>query len=206
MHVLRAEKGFIIVGQETDGSTTPIDLDMDWIISKKKYDFIGKRALSRSDTIKKDRKQLVGILTKDPNEILEEGAQLVEKESTLPMTMVGHITSSYYSPNLGRSFALALVKGGINKKGCKLLAPMPNKTIEVEITSPVFIDPSNERLSAYKVSKRVRAARLALTPLLPYLSLPTLPRAPLCVSKVTCGAMYKAPMYTLATISLHSCA
>jgi len=148
MHVLRAEKGFIIVGQETDGSTTPIDLGMNWIVSKKKYDFIGKRALSRSDTVKEDRKQLIGILTKDPNEILEEGAQLVEKESTLPMTMVGHITSSYYSPNLGRSFALALVKGGINKKGCKLLAPMPNKTIEVEITSSVFIDPSNERLSA----------------------------------------------------------
>jgi len=148
MHVLRAEKGFIIVGQETDGSTTPIDLDMDWIVSKKKYDFIGKRALSRSDTIKKDRKQLVGIFTKDPNEILEEGTQLVEKESTLPMIMVGHVTSSYYSPNLGRSIALALVKGGINKKGYKLLAPMPNKTIEVEITSPVFIDPSSERLRA----------------------------------------------------------
>ena len=146
MHVLRAEKGFIIVGQETDGSTTPLDLDMDWIVSKKKYDFIGKRALSRSDTAKEDRKQLVGIFTTDPNEVLEEGAQLVEKESKLPMIMVGHVTSSYYSPNLGRSFALALVKGGINKKGYKLLAPMPNKTIEVEITSPVFIDPSNERL------------------------------------------------------------
>ena len=147
MHVLRAEKGFIIVGQETDGSTTPVDLGMNWIMSKKKYDFIGKRALYRSDTIKEDRKQLVGLLTKDPNEILEEGAQLVEEESTVPMIMVGHVTSSYYSPNLGRSFALALVKGGINKKGYKLLAPMPNKTIEVEITSPVFIDPSNERLS-----------------------------------------------------------
>ena len=147
MHVLRAEKGYIIVGQETDGSTTPVDLGMNWILSKKKYDFIGKRALSRSDTVKKDRKQLIGILTKDPNVILEEGAQLVEKESTLPMTMVGHVTSSYYSPNLGRSFALALVKEGINKKGYKLMAPMPNKTIEVEITNPVFIDPSNERLN-----------------------------------------------------------
>ena len=78
MHVLRAEKGFIIVGQETDGSVTPVDLDMDWIISKKKYDFIGKRALNRSDTIKKDRKQLVGLKTKDPKKVLEEGAQLVE--------------------------------------------------------------------------------------------------------------------------------
>ena len=147
MHILRAEKGFIIVGQETDGSITPIDLDMNWIISKKKDDFIGKRALYRSDTIKENRKQLVGILTKDPNEILEEGVQLVEAETKLPMIMVGHVTSSYYSPNLGRSFALALIKGGINKKGYKLLAPMPNKTIEVEIVNPVFIDPSNTRLS-----------------------------------------------------------
>ena len=62
--------------------------------------------------------------------------------------MVGHVTSSYYSPNLGRSFALALVKSGLKKKGSKLLVPMPDKTIEVEITDPVFIDPSNERLSA----------------------------------------------------------
>ena len=66
---------------------------------------------------------------------------------------MGTCTSSYYSPNLRRSFALALVKGGINKKGYKLLAPMPNKTIEVEITNPVFIDPSNERLSALMLTR-----------------------------------------------------
>ncbi len=147
MHVLRAEKGFIIVGQETDGSVTPIDLNMSWIVSKKKYDFIGKRALSRTDTIREDRKQLVGILTKDPNLILEEGAQLVETVSKPPMEMIGHITSSYYSPNLGRSIALALVKEGLKKKGKIIYAPMPNKTVEVEISSPVFIDPSNERLN-----------------------------------------------------------
>ena len=147
MHVLRAEKGFIIVGQETDGSTTPGDLNMNWIVSKKKYDFIGKRALYRSDTIKDNRKQLVGLLTENLEDLLEEGAQLVEKETSLPMNMVGHVTSSYYSPNLGRSFALALVKGGINKKGHKLFAPQLNQTIKVEITDPVFIDPSNERIS-----------------------------------------------------------
>ncbi len=147
MHVLRAEKGFIIVGQETDGSVTPVDLDMDWIVSKKKFDFVGKRALNRSDTIKKDRKQLVGLKTKDPKIILEEGAQLVEKITTLPMKMVGHVTSSYYSPNLNSSFALALIKGGLEKKGEKLFAPMQNETIEVEITDPVFIDPQNTRIN-----------------------------------------------------------
>jgi len=148
MHVLRAEKGYIIVGQETDGSVTPIDLDMNWIVSKKKYDFIGKRALNRSDTVKENRKQLVGILTVDPSIVLEEGSQLVEVETSLPMPMVGHITSSYYSPNLGRSIALGLVKSGSKKKGTKLIVPTVNKSIEVEITSPVFIDPENERLFA----------------------------------------------------------
>ncbi len=148
MHVLRAEKGYIIVGQETDGSVTPIDLDMDWIVSKKKYDFIGKRALNRSDTIKEDRKQLVGILTVDPSIVLEEGSHLVEVETTLPMPMVGHITSSYYSPNLGRSIALGLIKSGTKKKGEKLVVPAVNKSIEVEITNPVFVDPENERLFA----------------------------------------------------------
>jgi len=148
MHVLRAEKGFIIVGQETDGSVTPVDLNMNWIVNKKKYDFVGKRALYRSDTIKEDRKQLVGILTEDPSVVLEEGAQLVEIETSLPMPMVGHITSSYYSPNLGRSIALALVKSGTKKIGSKLIVPMLNKSVEVEITNPVFIDPQNERLFA----------------------------------------------------------
>jgi len=148
MHVLRAEKGFIIVGQETDGSVTPVDLNMNWIVSKKKYDFIGKRALYRSDTKKEDRKQLVGILTSDPSIVLEEGSQLVETKTSLPMHMVGHITSSYYSPNLGRSIALALVKSGTKKKGAKLIVPMLEKSVEVEITNPVFIDPKNERLLA----------------------------------------------------------
>merc|ERR1712023_367455 len=95
MHLLRAEKGFIIVGQDTDGTMTPSDLQMDWIVSKKKYDFIGKRSLYRSDTIKEDRKQLVGLLTENPEEILEEGAQIVADIKKSPIEMLGHVTSSY---------------------------------------------------------------------------------------------------------------
>ena len=148
MHVLRAEKGFIIVGQETDGSVTPIDLDMDWIVSKKKYDFIGKRSLYRSDTIREDRKQLVGLLTDDPNEILEEGAQIVSETNSQPVEMLGHVTSSYFSPNLNKSIALAVVKNGKKLKGQKLYVPMKNKTINVTITETVFLDKENKRLNA----------------------------------------------------------
>lgn len=87
MHLLRAEKGFIITGQDTDGTITPIDLQMDWIVSKKKYDFIGKRSLYRSDTIRKDRKQLVGLITEDPKEVADEvifmdEGMIVEKAQT----------------------------------------------------------------------------------------------------------------------------
>ena len=148
MHLLRAEKGFIIVGQDTDGTMTPMDLQMDWIVSKKKYDFIGKRSLYRSDTIREDRKQLVGLITDDPNEVLEEGAQIVSELNKKPVEMLGHVTSSYFSPNLNKSIALAVVRSGKNMLGKKLFIPMKNKTIKVTIENPVFFDKENKRLNA----------------------------------------------------------
>ena len=148
MHLLRAEKGFIIVGQDTDATMTPIDLQMDWIVSKKKYDFIGKRSLYRSDTIREDRKQLVGLLTENPNEVLEEGAQIVADVNKSPVEMLGHITSSYYSPNLKKSIALGVVRGGKNMMGQKLVIPMEKKNINVTVADPVFFDKENKRLNA----------------------------------------------------------
>jgi sarcosine oxidase subunit alpha len=148
MHLLRAEKGFIIVGQDTDGTMTPIDLQMDWIVSKKKYDFIGKRSLYRSDTMKEERKQLVGLLTDDPSVVLEEGAQIVSELNQSPVNMLGHVTSSYYSPNLKKSIALAVVRSGKNMMGKKLFIPMEDKTINVTVANPVFFDTENKRLNA----------------------------------------------------------
>ena len=148
MHLLRAEKGFIIVGQDTDATMTPIDLQMDWIVSKKKYDFIGKRSLYRSDTIREDRKQLIGLLTENPQEILEEGAQIIADIKKTPIEMLGHVTSSYYSPNLKKSIALGVVRGGKNMIGRKLIIPMENKFINVTVTDPVFLDKENKRLNA----------------------------------------------------------
>ena len=148
MHLLRAEKGFIIVGQDTDGTMTPIDLQMDWIVSKKKYDFIGKRSLYRSDTIRQDRKQLVGLVTDNPKEVLEEGAPIVSELNQSPVQMLGHVTSSYYSPNLKKSIALAVVKGGKNMMGKNLFIPMEDRNINVTVTDPVFLDKDNKRLNA----------------------------------------------------------
>jgi sarcosine oxidase subunit alpha len=147
MHVLRAEKGYIIAGQETDGTVTPEDLGMAWIIGKQKSDFIGKRSLARADLQKTGRKQLVGLLPDDPHALLDEGAQLVaDPTQAIPMTMLGHVTSAYLSPNLGRSFALALVTEGRTRIGQKLHVPLLNRTLAVTVTEPVFFDKEGARL------------------------------------------------------------
>jgi sarcosine oxidase subunit alpha len=146
MHVLRAEKGFPIIGQDTDGTVTPIDLGMDWIVSKRK-DFVGKRSLRRADTARPDRKQLVGLLPVDPDALLPDGAQLVADGVPLtpPVPMLGHVTSSYRSAALGRTFALALLKGGRDRLGQVVHAPLGDRVIAATVTEPVFYDPEGTR-------------------------------------------------------------
>ena len=149
MHVLRAEKGYIIVGQETDGTVTPDDAGLNWAVGKSKKDFVGKRSLVRPAMTRSDRKQLVGLLTVDPKTLLEEGAQIVaDPAEPVPMTMIGHVTSSCWSAALDRSIALALVRGGRARIGARLSLPMPSGPIAVEVVAPVFYDPKGERLDA----------------------------------------------------------
>jgi len=147
MHVLRAERGFVIVGQETDGTTTPQDLGMGWIVSKQKADFFGKRSYSRIDTSRGDRKHLVGLLSENPSEVIPEGGQIVaELKDRPPMEMIGHVTSSYFSPNVGRSIALALVKNGRNRIGDTIFVPLVDRTIKAKVTEPKFFDPEGKRI------------------------------------------------------------
>jgi len=147
MHVLRAEKGYIIVGQDTDGTVTPDDAGLAWAVSSKKPDFVGIRGLKRPDLVREGRKQLVGLLTKDPNVVLEEGGQIVvDPNQAKPMTMLGHVTSAYWSENCGRSIALALVAGGRARMGETLYVPLADRTIEVEVTDMVFFDKQGGRI------------------------------------------------------------
>ncbi|CAN7600991.1 sarcosine oxidase subunit alpha family protein [Trinickia sp. LjRoot230] len=148
MHVLRAEKGYIIVGQDTDGSVTPLDLGMGGLVAKTK-DCLGKRSLTRSDTAKEGRKQLVGLLSDDPASVLPEGAQILAagtrapaagQVADTPVPMLGHVTSSYYSPILKRSIALAVVKGGLGKMGEKVTIDVDGRPVDATISSPVFYD------------------------------------------------------------------
>jgi len=148
LHVMRAEKGFIMIGDETDGTVTPHDLNMSWAVSKKKADFIGKRAMERDFLTAPERKQLVGLETLDPQEVLPDGAHAVEGEPRPDgiASMIGHVTSTYYSPTLERSIAMALIKGGSDRMGQVLRFPVEGgKVIEARVVNPVFLDPEGER-------------------------------------------------------------
>ncbi|HEX4153753.1 MAG TPA: sarcosine oxidase subunit alpha family protein [Steroidobacteraceae bacterium] len=148
MHVLRAEKGYIIVGQDTDGTVTPDDAGLSWAVGKTKADFVGKRSLARASMKAPDRKQLVGLRSCDGRTLLEEGAQVAaQRGQSPPMKLIGHVTSSYASGVLGHPIALALVAGGRALMGQRLYVPMPGGDIEVEVTSPVFYDPAGERIN-----------------------------------------------------------
>ncbi len=147
MHLLRAEKGYIIVGQDTDGTLTPDDAGLGWAVGRKKADFVGKRSLARPDMKLRTRKQLVGLLTDDPQLVLEEGAQIVaDPNAAVPMPMLGHVTSAYHSGTLGRSIALAVVAGGRARIGETVFVPMPDATHRVTVTGTVFYDPEGARL------------------------------------------------------------
>jgi sarcosine oxidase subunit alpha len=148
MHVLRAEKGYIIVGQETDGTVTPDDAGLGWAIGKSKPDFVGKRSLQRPAMTATDRKQLVGLSTADSQVVLDEGSQVMQQPGQQPPARsMGHVTSSYHSAVLGRSIALALVSGGRARMGETLYVPTAHGDIAVKVTSPVFYDPEGARLN-----------------------------------------------------------
>ncbi len=151
MHVLRAEKGYIIIGQDTDGTVTPQDLGMDWVVSKQKP-FIGSRSFVRPDTRRAaGRKQLVGLLPEDLHFVAPEGAHLVSSpqrasfDSALGSPSIGHVTSSYLSPNLERAFALALVTDGRALMGQTIHCALESGLRAMKVVDPVFFDKEGKR-------------------------------------------------------------
>jgi sarcosine oxidase subunit alpha len=147
MHVLRAEKGFFMVGHETDGTVTPDDLGLGRMVTRRKRDFVGKRSLALPDMVRADRRQLVGLLTADAGVVLEEGAALVvDAQPRVPAATLGHVTSAYWSETLQRSIALALVADGRALIGGTLYVPMTDRVIPVTVTQPAFYDTEGTRL------------------------------------------------------------
>ncbi|QYK43364.1 MAG: sarcosine oxidase subunit alpha family protein [Paracoccaceae bacterium] len=147
LHVMRAEKGFIMIGDETDGTVIPQDLGLDWAISKKKADYLGKRGQERSHFHKPDRWKLVGLETTDGS-VIPDGAYAVAEgvnDNGQKMTE-GRVTSTYYSPTLKRGIAMGLVARGPERMGQTLrFTKLEGGTVEARIVNPVFYDPKGER-------------------------------------------------------------
>jgi sarcosine oxidase subunit alpha len=146
LHVLRAEKGFVVIGDETDGTVTPLDVGLDWAVSRKKRDFLGKRSLQQPYLRAQGRKQLVGLLTEDAERVLPDGAYAVETVMAKPpMKTIGQVTSSYFSPTLNRSIAMALIENGRARMGETLAFPLSDAVVKAQVVEPVFFDRQGER-------------------------------------------------------------
>ncbi|UWR21346.1 sarcosine oxidase subunit alpha family protein [Sulfitobacter sp. S190] len=142
LHILRAEKGFIMIGDETDGTVIPQDLNLHWALSKKKEDYLGKRAHLRSHMADPDRWKLVGLETEDSS-TLPDGAYAVGEgtNDNGQRNVIGRVTSSYHSPNLDRGIAMGLVLHGPDRMGETLEFPgTDGKTYRARIVDPVFYD------------------------------------------------------------------
>ena len=150
MMTMRIEKGLFVPGFEADGRTTPADLGLDRMVSRKK-EFFGRPSLTRPAFLAPDRKQLVGVVATDPAQAIPRGAQIVvDPAAPAPVPMVGHVTSVTFSPELDRWIALALVEGGRSAHGESRVAasPLTGETVALTLCDPVFVDPEGGRLRA----------------------------------------------------------
>ncbi|NOR62408.1 MAG: FAD-dependent oxidoreductase [Rhodobacteraceae bacterium] len=147
LSILRAEKGYLIIGKDTDGDTMPHDLGFSIPRQKKTADFVGDRSLHTENANRADRKQLVGLMAPPGAAALPTGAHLVEV--TLgKRRSIGYVTSSYHSPTLGHPIALALIEGGAARMGEDLTVWHMGKQSAAQVTSPCFYDPEGAALHA----------------------------------------------------------
>jgi sarcosine oxidase subunit alpha len=147
LHVMRAEKGFIMIGDETDGTIIPQDLGLHWAISKKKEDFLGKRAQQRSFMDNSDRWQLVGLETVDGS-VIPDGAYAVGEgvNDNGQKNTEGRVTSTYYSPTMDRGIAMGLIHNGPDRMGERVEFPkLDGSSVFAKIVDPVFFDKDGEK-------------------------------------------------------------
>jgi len=147
LHVMRAEKGFIMIGDETDGTVIPQDLNLDWAISKKKADFLGKRGQQRNFLASPDRWKLVGFETLDGS-VIPDGSYIVAagKNANGQGNTQGRVTSTYYSPTLKKGIAMGLLKRGPERMGEVVeFNTVTGGTVKARVVDPVFYDREGEK-------------------------------------------------------------
>jgi sarcosine oxidase, subunit alpha len=147
LHIMRAEKGFIMIGDETDGTVIPQDLNLGWAISKKKADFLGKRGQERVFLASPERWKLAGFETLDGS-VVPDGSYIVAagKNANGQGNTQGRVTSTYYSPTLKRGIAMGLVHGGLSRIGDIVeFNTVTGGTVKARVVDPVFFDKDGEK-------------------------------------------------------------
>jgi sarcosine oxidase subunit alpha len=138
-----------VAGLELDHRNTLEDLGLAKLASRKKA-FVGRELKERSELSSPDRWSLVGLECLDPGDRLRGGAILFAKEDPIKGHGRGYITSVMFSTVLKKTIALALYSGGLQHEGEEIVCayPLKNEQVRARIVSPIFIDPSGERLRA----------------------------------------------------------
>jgi sarcosine oxidase subunit alpha len=145
--ILRAEKGYIVVGKDTDGTTMPHDLGISGPRDARRDEYVGKRSLFTPVARDKDRKQFVGLSVARGEAPLPTGAHVVEGARKARRSL-GYVTSSYASPSLGAPVALGLVENGFARLGETVGVDHLGAERRATIGSPVALDPEGKRLHA----------------------------------------------------------
>ena len=147
LSVLRTEKGYLHVGTDTDGATTPRDLGWGQVALDKPGEFLGKRSLSRPFNVRNGRLEFVGLAPVEQGGELVAGAHVLEAQhSQAPAPTQGYVTSACYSPNLQRYVGLGLVQDGRSRMGETVHLYDNGKVNAARIAAPAAWDPQGERL------------------------------------------------------------
>jgi sarcosine oxidase subunit alpha len=149
LSLLRAEKGYILIGVDTDGTTMPMDIGVLGPLSVKRVDFAGRRSLLTEDAKRSDRRQLVGLNAADHATALPVGAHVIERKAG-KMRSLGYVTSSFLSPTLGRPVALGQIEAGrkLAEASATVEVFSAGMSASAVVTSPCFYDPEGTRLRA----------------------------------------------------------
>ncbi|MSS71847.1 MAG: FAD-dependent oxidoreductase [Candidatus Latescibacteria bacterium] len=138
--ILRLEKRHIIVGQDTDALSNPLEADLGWMVNFDKPDFIGKRSIL--EVQKRGLKnRLVGIVMRDPDVVPEEGSQIVSGGKS-----VGRVTSARRSPHLGRGIGMAWVPAESAAEGEVIQIRLHERDVAAQVTNHPFYDPEGVKL------------------------------------------------------------
>ncbi|KQU87468.1 (2Fe-2S)-binding protein [Mesorhizobium sp. Root102] len=145
--ILRAEKGFIVIGKDTDGTTLPHDLGVDGPRAKRQSEFVGRRSLFTEEAARDNRMQLVGLAVPQGEAPLATGAHGIKRIDG-GLRSQGFVTSSYQSPTLGRPVALGLIERGAARHGETIEIQHLGKIRTATIAPPCAFDPAGDRLHA----------------------------------------------------------